>query len=111
MKELMIYFKKVDTKDNRSFKKYFAVYKENTFLCNFTKEARIKLEAVANAKRLENPYIMGIENDDQYFITKETYTKKDGSKGENIVIVIKDFKDVTQGFFKGVTLDDVVKSK
>ena len=105
MKELMIYFKKIDTKDNRSFKKYFAVYKENTFLCNFTKEARIKLDAMVN------PFIMGIENDDQYFITKETYTKKDGSKGENVTIVIKDFKDVTQGFFKGVTLDDVVKSK
>lgn len=111
MKELMVYFKKVDTKDKRGFNQYYVVYEENTFKCNFTTEARIKRDAMVSAKKLENPYIISIENDSQYFIDREYYTKKDGSKGMNYIVVIKDFKDITQGFFKGLTLDDIVKSK
>ena len=60
---------------------------------------------------LTYPILIELDND-HYFIAKETYTRKDGTKGTKNKFVLQDFNGVTQGEFPPQpTLDDIVAEK
>lgn len=112
--KVLLYFKTVKTKEGNKFKMPLVKVGERVFdatIKGTTLEEQIKPDM--RLKKLEFPVELELgeaPDYEDYFIKKEHFVRKDGTKGTKNVICILGYLDISQGQFPPKqTLDELVK--
>lgn len=110
--KVLLYFKTIKLDNGQKFQAPLVKYGERVFdatIKGTTLEEKLKPDM--RLHKLEFPVELElVESNDDYFIKKETYTRKDGTKGTKNVICILDYSTIAQGKFPPKkTLEELVK--
>lgn len=106
-----VYVKKIkNSKDGKTFDKYFLSYKGHTFEVSLWEEANAKLVLEMKKNNLTLPVDMEF-SEDSYYMKRVNYTKADGTSGSKERIYIKDFDSVKQAQYTKRTLDMSIEEK
>lgn len=97
----------VDPVHNTKFKKFLCKYKEKSFDCQFSHEARNTLEQDMTANNLKFPVLLDLD-DNNYFVKKVDYTTKSGEQRQKARVVILGYDKISQHEFKSASIDDVL---
>ena len=119
--QVLLYTKKVKIKQvnekgeitRKEFPTFLIKYNDAITLdCVVTNELKPRLEKDMAKNDLVYPIVVTLDNESDYFIAKEQYNRKDGTKGYKNKFVLQDYISVTQGEFPPQpTLDDIVAEK
>ena len=99
----MLYTKAFTGKNNQRFVKFFFKVEDKTFdvVLKKTLQAKITAEGWAMPSTV-------IVNEDDYFMKKRAYTRKDGTKGTAYTIVILDIVSHEPTEFEKIKLEDLI---
>ena len=106
-----IYVKHIkNSKDGKTFDKFFMSYKGHTFELSLWEEANAKLVLEMKKNKLTLP--LDIEfTEDMYYMKRVSFTRKDGTNGSKDRIYLKDFLSIKQAQYTKRTLDMSVEGK
>ena len=113
MAQVLLYFKKVKTKDGNKFELPLVRLGTRVFDATIKKETlEDKIKPDMRIGKLKYPLVVELgelpEHED-YFIKTEGFVRQDGTKGTKKVICILDYRSISQGEFpKAQTLDELV---
>ena len=97
----------VDPIHNTKFKKFLCKYKDKSFDCQFSHEARNTLESEMTSNKLHFPVLLELE-DNNYFIKKVSYTTKAGEERQKARVVVLGYDKISQHEFVSASIDDVL---
>lgn len=116
MAQVLLYTKKInaiakDGKRKITFDKYLVSYKGKRYEAIIENDLKPRLKDDMENESLKFPLLMTLVKDNEnndYFVKHERYTRNDNSTGDKDIIVIHSYRTIKQGEFDNPrTLDDL----